>query len=379
MIEVSIVERAEQAARLLRPLTEQIEQGRRLPEAAVRALVEAGVFKLLVPREHGGAQTTVPTLLAVIEAIARADGSAGWCVMIGATSGLMSAFLPDAVAREVYAPADAITGGVFAPMGRATVVDGGLRVRGRWPFCSGGQHSQWILGGVVIEAQDPAARPELRSVLFHRDEVEFHDTWHTSGLRGTGSHDYSVADVFVPAARSFSLLGAPVHDAPLYRQPFFGTLAAGVAAVSLGIARAAIDALIELAAGKQAPGARKTLAHREIVQLQVARAEGLLHAARSGLFAAVTAAADEVTRTGAASLPTRALVRVAACHAATACASAVDLAYEAGGGSSIYSKSPLQRCFRDAHVVTAHIMVNSTSLTSAGRVLLGLDGETSML
>ena len=378
MIEASIVERAEQAARRIRPLTEQIEQGRRLPEAAVHALVEAGVFKLLVPREHGGAQTTVPTVLAVIEAIARADGSAGWCVMIGATSGLMSAFLPAAVAREVYAPPDAITGGVFAPMGRATPVDGGLRVRGRWPFCSGCQHSQWILGSVMVETQDPA-RPELRSVLFRRDDVEIHDTWDTSGLRGTGSHDYSVADVFVPAARSFSLLGTPVHDAPLYRQPFFGTLAAGVAAVSLGIARAAIDALVELAGAKQAPGARKTLAHRELVQLQVARAEGLLHAARSGLFAAVSAAAEDVARTGAASLHTRALVRVAACHAATACASAVDLAYEAGGGSSIYSKSPLQRCFRDAHVVTAHVMVNSTSLTAAGRVLLGLDGETSML
>jgi len=226
MIDASIVERAEQAARVIAPLAPQIEQGRRLPEEAVAALVEAGIFKLLVPREYGGAQTTVPTVLTVIEAIARADGSAGWCTMISATSGLMSAFLPPDVAREIYAPADAITGGVFAPMGRGAPVDGGLRVRGRWPFCSGCQHSQWILGGVVLESQDPT-RPELRSVLFRRDELEIHDTWDTSGLRGTGSHDYSVADVFVPAARVFSLPAAPVHDAPLYRQPFFGTLAAG--------------------------------------------------------------------------------------------------------------------------------------------------------
>ena len=378
MIDASIVARAEQAARFIAPLAQQIELGRRLPAEAVGALVDAGVFKLLVPHEYGGAQTTVPTVLAVIEAIARADGSAGWCTMIATTSGLMSAFLPPDVAREVYAAPDAITGGVFAPMGRATPVDGGLRVRGRWPFCSGCEHSQWILGGVMVETQDPA-RPELRSVLFHRDELEIHDTWDTCGLRGTGSHDYSVADVFVPAARTFSLLGAPVHAAPLYRQPFFGTLAAGVASVALGIARAAIDALVTLAAGKQTPGARKTLAHRELVQVQVARAEGELHAARTGLFAAVTAAADEAGTTGAASLRTRALVRVAACHAAQACARAVDLAYEAGGGSSIYSKSPLQRCFRDAHVVTAHIMVNSTSQTTAGRVLLGLEGDTSMV
>ena len=378
MIDASIVERAQQAALVIAPLATLIEQGRRLPEAAVTALVEAGVFKLLVPREYGGAQTTVPTVLAVIEAIARADGSAGWCAMIGATSGLMSAFLPPNVAREVYAPANAITGGVFAPMGRAVPVDGGLRVRGRWPFCSGCQHSQWILGGVMVESHDPT-RPELRSVLFHRDEVEIHDTWDTAGLRGTGSHDYSVVDVFVPAGRTFSLLGAPVHDAPLYRQPFFGTLAAGVASVSLGIARAAIDALVALAGSKQPPGARKSLAHRELVQLQVAQAEGELHSARAGLFAAVTAAASEAASTGAASLRTRALVRVAAAHTARACAHAVDLVYEAGGGSSIYTKSPLQRCFRNVHVVTAHVMVNATSTTTAGRVLLGLDGDTMML
>ncbi len=378
MIDAGIVGRAEQAARRIGPLADEIEAGRRLPAAAVAALVEAGIFKLLVPREHGGAQTTVPTLLAVIEAIARADGSAGWCTMIGATSGLISAFLPATVAHEIYGPSDVISGGVFAPMGRAQVVEGGLRVSGRWPFCSGCQHTDWIMGGAVVPTSDPA-RPELRSLLFRRGEVEIVDTWDTSGLRGTGSHDFTVKDLFVPAERCFSLLGAPVHAAPLYRQPFFGTLAAGVAAVSLGITRAAIDALVALAASKHPGGSRKTLAHRELVQLQVAQAEGKLQAARAGLFAAVTAAADEAHDDGAASLRARALVRVAACHAASECARAVDLMYEAGGGAAIYRASPLQRCFRDAHVVTAHIMVNAASATTAGRVLLGIEGETSML
>ena len=207
-IDASIVARAQQAAVFIAPLAEQIEQGRRLPVEAVGALVEAGVFKLLVPREYGGAQTTVPTVLAVIEAIARADGSAGWCTMIATTSGLMSAFLPPDVARDVYAAADAITGGVFAPMGRATPVEGGLRVRGRWTFCSGCQHSQWILGGVMVETQDPT-RPELRSVLFHRDEVEIHDTWDTSGLRGTGT--LRVGD-FVLAGAGFGKIRAMTNE-----------------------------------------------------------------------------------------------------------------------------------------------------------------------
>ncbi|MBK7825522.1 acyl-CoA dehydrogenase family protein [Nannocystis sp.] len=378
MIDAPLVARAEAAAQLIRPHAEAIERQRRLPAEAVAALVDAGIFKLLVPQRFGGAETSVATLAAVLEAIARADGSAGWCAMIGATSGLMSAFLPEATAREVFSPPDVITGGVFAPLGRATREQAGYRVRGRWPFCSGCQHAGWLMGGVLVDTGDPA-RPELRSLLFQRDELEIHDTWDTSGLRGTGSHDISVDELVVAHARSFSLLAAPTIDAPLYRQPFFGTLAAGVAAVSLGIARNALDALLALAAHKQPGGARKTIAHRELVQLHVARGEAELLAARAGLHAAITLAADEVSALGHAGLRTRALLRAAACHAASASASVVDHAYEAGGATSIYSGSPLQRCFRDVHVATQHIMVGPTSAILAGRVLLGVDGDTSSL
>ena len=189
----------------------------------------------------------------------------------------------------------------------------------------------------------------------------------------------SVPGVVGPNGRRFSLLGAPTIDAPLYRQPFFGTLAAGVAAVALGIARNALDALQGLAAHKQPGGARKTIAHRELVQLQFARGEAELLAARAGLHAAITLAADEVSVLGHAGLRSRALLRAAACHAASASTSVVDRAYEAGGATSIYSGSPLQRCFRDVHVATQHIMVAPTSAILAGRVLLGVDGDTSSL
>jgi alkylation response protein AidB-like acyl-CoA dehydrogenase len=232
-------------------------------------------------------------------------------------------------------------------------------------------------GQRLVDTGDPT-KPELRSLLVRRDQVEIHDTWDTAGLRGTGSHDFSVRDLDIPHAHSLSLFAAPTIDAPLYRQPFFGTLAAGVAAVALGIARNALDSLLELAAHKPS-SARKTIAHRELVQLHVARGEAELQAARAGLFTAVERAADEVTTQGHASLRTRALLRAAACHAATASARAVDLAYEAGGASSIYSSSPLQRCFRDVHVATQHIMVAPTSAILAGRVLLGLDSDTTTL
>lgn len=377
MLSAPLVTRAEAAATLIRPQADAIERARRLPPDVVAALVDAGTFKLLVPTRYGGAEANVATAVAFIETIARADGSAGWCAMIGMTSGLMSAFLPPATAEAVYTPASVITGGVFAPLGRATATPTGYRVSGRWPFCSGCQHADWLMGSAFVDTGDPS-KPELRSLLFPRDQIEIHDTWDTAGLRGTGSHDFTVRDLEVPAAHSLSLFAAPTLDAPLYRQPFFGTLAAGVAAVALGIARDALDSLHELAAHKSG-GGRKTIAHRELVQLHFARGEADLQAARAGLRSAIELAADEVTAHGHATLRTRALLRAAACHAATASARVVDLAYEAGGASSIYSSNRLQRCFRDVHVATQHVMVAPASAILAGRVLLGLDGDTTTL
>jgi alkylation response protein AidB-like acyl-CoA dehydrogenase len=358
-IDASLVARARESAAVIAPLAPRIEAERRLPAEAVAALVDRNLLKLVVARAYGGEEASIATLLAVIEEIARADGSAGWCTMIHASSGLMSAFLDDAVAREVYGPRDAITCGVFAPMGRATKVEGGYRVTGRWPFASGCEHSTWRMGGASIDGE-----PDPRSFLFRAGETRVIDTWDVSGLRGTGSHDIEVTDVFVPAGHTLSLLE------PRLPVPFFGVLAAAVAAVGLGIARAAVDAFIELARVKHPQASKRTLAHRELIQLQVAQAEGKVRGARALLFDALE---------GGTSTAARAHLRLAACHAATESAAAVDLVYHAGGGTSIYAKSPLQRCFRDVHVATQHVMVSPTAATLAGRVLLGVETDLAML
>ncbi len=384
-IDETILARARAAAEEIAPLATQIEAGRRLPAPAVDALVRAGVFKLLVPAAYGGSQAHPATMIAVIEAIARADGSAGWCTMVGATSGLMSVHLDEAVAREVYGPGDATTCGVFAPMGRATPAEGGYRVSGRWPFASGCEHSAWRMGGTMVMGANgpellPSGVPDVRSVLFRADETRVIDTWDTSGLRGTGSHDLEVTDVIVPRERTFSLLtGAAKHAG--YTLPFFGVLASGVAAVGLGIARAAIDTFVTMAQTKTPPGSKRTLAHRELVQMDVAKAEAKLRSARAFLFEAM----EEATARGTdgldapPSLLARARLRLAASHAAEESAAVVALAYQAGGGSAIYAKSPLQRQFRDAHVVTHHLMVSQTATTLAGRVLLGVESDTTTL
>ena len=345
-----------------------IERERRLPPAVVEALVAAGVFKLCVPRIYGGAQASPAMAVAMFEELAKLDGSVGWCAMIGVTSSFMSVYLDDAVAREVYTPADAITSAVFAPMGRAVREGDAYRVTGRWSFASGCEHSRWRMGGTIADGNTS----DVRSVLFTAAETTVHDTWDTSGLRGTGSHDISVSEVVVPRERTFSLLtDKPRVDG--YEMPFFGVLAAGVAAVGLGIARASITAATALVQSKAPPGSKKTLAHREHVQTEIGRAEGRTRSARGRLYAALDEALADQT------LATRAHLRIAACHAATEAAAVAAAMYELGGGSAIYAKSPLQRQFRDAHVVTHHLMVSNTALTMASRVLLGVDVDVATL
>ncbi|HEU0029166.1 MAG TPA: acyl-CoA dehydrogenase family protein [Kofleriaceae bacterium] len=382
-----LVARARTAGAAIAPLGDAIEAGRRLPAEAVAALADAGVFKMLVPRAYGGAETSLGTFLRVIEEIARADGSAGWIAMIGASSGLMAAYLDASVAREIYGAPDAVTCGVFAPMGRAERVEGGFNVSGRWAFASGCEHAPWRMGGALVMVPGgpellPTGAPDVVSMLFRADDTRVLPTWNTSGLCGTGSHDLEVKNVFVPTARTFSLLrDAPrkEHDGEIYRLPFFGVLAAGVAAVAVGIARNAIDLVVALAKVKHPLGAKRGLAHRELVQLQIARAEAKYRGARAFLLEAANDAEAAIASGAPASLSIRARLRLAACHATTEAAAAVDLAYETGGGTSIYATSPLQRCFRDVHVATQHIMVSPTAATLAGRVLLGLESDTSTL
>jgi alkylation response protein AidB-like acyl-CoA dehydrogenase len=370
----------------IRDRAEHIERHRRLPAELVHTLAEAGLFRLCVPQTFGGGEVDPCTMVQVIEEIAMADGSAGWCVMIGATSGLLSAYLPEATAREIYAEAPhAVTGGVFAPFGTATAVADGYRVTGRWPFASGCEHCAWLMGGsVVLDGGQPrllpSGQPDSRMLLFPSTAAEIIDTWTVSGLRGTGSHDIAVADVFVPESRSASLItDRPRQPGPLYLFPVFGLLALGIAAVALGVARSAIDELVQLAGAKTPTGSRKRLAERAVIQTHVAEGEALLRSARAFLFDAIGDAWRAAQSAGAISLAQRAVLRLAATHAVSSTAKVVDLMYNAGGGTSVYATSPLQRHFRDIHVVTQHMMVASPTYEVTGRLFLGIDTDTSML
>jgi alkylation response protein AidB-like acyl-CoA dehydrogenase len=350
----------------------EIEQLRRLPDDLVDRLVDTGLFRAWVPTAYGGDQAGALEVLDAIEALAFHDGATGWCGMIGATTALTAAFLPPEHAREIFGDPRAVTGGFAMPAGVGAPVEGGIVVNGTWSWGSGTSHCTWIGGGCIVERDGHTTAP---FVFFERDQVELLDTWRVAGLKGTGSTDYAVRDAFVPEGRWVHVLRAePVVDAPLYRMPFMGLLSLGVCMVALGLARRAQHELVELAGGKRPSGSGKTLAERQVVQAEVARAEAAWRSAR----ALVREVVDEAMTTGVTD-EMRRRMRLAATDATWRSAEAVDRMYHAGGGSSIHEAHPLQRVFRDVHVATQHGMVAERTYEPIGRMALGLPTDASQL
>src|SRR3954470_6237454 len=361
------------------------ERARRLPPALAQEIAEAGLFRLCVPASLGGLEAHPATLVRAVEALARGDGAAGWCVAIAATSGLVGGYLPPAGAREIYGSAASVAGGVFAPQGRAVAQDGGFRVSGRWPFASGCTHCDWLMGGcVVLDGEAPRllpnGMPDVRLLLAPASAFTIHDTWHVSGLRATGSHDIELDDVVIPAEHGASVFSdRPREDGPLYAFPLFGLLAVAIAAVSLGIARGALDELVALAGGKVPTGGKRTLAEPATAQAGGAGAGAGVRAAGALLDEEIGAAWERAVAGAGVDVEQRAALRLAATHATAVSTRATDTAYTLAGGSALYESSPLQRRVRDAHAATQHMLVAPATWELTGRVLLGMPTDATQL
>jgi alkylation response protein AidB-like acyl-CoA dehydrogenase len=360
----------------IRARRDEIEKARRMPRDLIDELRKTGMFSLTVPRALGGKEAKPADIMRAIETVATADGSTGWCAMIASGNNIAAGYMSEAGAKEVAADPTAPSAGIAAPAGKATRVDGGVRVSGRWPFASGITHCDWVWAGcLVMENGRPRMTPmgpEIVHAWMPVREVEIHDTWHVSGLCGTGSNDFSAADVFVPEQRTFRLLDPSGHrPEPLYQMPPLGMFVYQVVCVSLGIARSALDDLAELAQTKKPTLYNEVLADKAVVQVEMARAEAALGGARSFLYGTV----EDIWQTvSAGRAPTKrqiALSRIAATHAAETGAAVTRTANTLAGGSSIYSSSSLQRHARDAEAVTHHFTVAPHSWEEAGRVFLG--------
>jgi indole-3-acetate monooxygenase len=368
----------------IRAHADEAETSRHLPAAVVDKLRESGVFQLAVPRSLGGLEVDPATMLEVFEELSTHDGATGWCAMIGATTGIISGQLPEAAAREVFR-AGAIAGGAVAPHGKALVSDGGYRLSGRWSFVSGCQHSNWLTAGCVVfdgtaPRVTPSGVPELKLLVFRAEEAEIIDTWHATGLRGTGSHDVAVSDLFVAEDFALALGGGRLYqDGPLYRFPVFGLLALGVSSVMLGIGRRAIDEILALAPSKRPAFSQRVLAESPVVQQDIATAEAALSSGRAYLLSVTNEVWEGVKAGNEISLKQRALLRLANSQAAAGAVKAVGIAYHLAGSSSVYETSVLQRQFRDVNVASQHAVIAPAIYELAGRILLGLDTPSVMV
>ena len=366
------------AARTLAPTiaarAADTESRRRLPADLAAQIAAAGLFRMAVPRDLGGAEAPPADILAALEILGRADAATGWCTMIAGTTALAAAWLPGHHARTIFADPAAITGGVFAPMGSAVPDRDDYLVSGRWAWASGSANCQWLVGGAMV-----AGTTTHRMMFMPASEITLVDTWDTLGMRGTGSGDMVADKVRVPRDRSVSFItDTPRHPGALYKFPPFGLLALGIAAVASGNALAALDDFRSLATTKKAGGSSRSLAERGTVQADYARAEASLHAARALAETTVSKAWHEV-QTAALTLDTRARLRLAATHLTRTAADVTRTAYDLAGGTAVYASHPLQRRLRDAHVATQHMMIAPPTYELAGRVLLGLPTDAALL
>ncbi len=343
---------------------------RRYPSELPRAMAEAGLFRLKAAARFGGAELDYVTHFQLVEELARTDASAAWLLMIGNEGAAASGYLPTATVDEIYAtnPGAIIASGLKALQAEVQRVDGGYRLRGHWTLASGSSEAAWFAPAAAVPSGDgTAGRPDLRIFLVPREECSIIETWDALGLRATTSHDFVVADAFVPEHHQFRFPATRSElPGPLWRGDLRSHLG-GLAAVSLGTARAALDEFVALANRKVPLFSQTTLAERPTAQLKLAQAEALVRSARAFLYESLEAMWQTQLQGDPPGEAQVVLRELAVANAAQSSAQAVDLVYEAAGSDAVYTSNALERCFRDVHVITQHVGASASRFELLGR------------
>jgi alkylation response protein AidB-like acyl-CoA dehydrogenase len=377
------------AVKGIQPLIEahaaEAEANRQLSSVVYDTMYHAGLFAMLAPKARGGFELHPVACMQVWEAIARIDSAAAWNLVMNQGIAAYAAWLPAEGADDLFRDGVPTVAGALFPPGKAVRVSGGWRITGQVSFGSGCQNAQWLAMPMIeMEGGEPkrdpdSGQPSPFGVFFPRAAANILDTWHTYGMRGSGSADYAVRDLFVP-----NHLTAPVaplrHPAPgfegaLYRMwPWTGIIGEG--SVLIGAATAAVDAAVHLCRTKTPTYSSTPLREQQLVQFQMGKAKAHVDAARDTLHRAATDAYDDVAR-GNAHLSPEAKIRIqlASCFVADACAEGVRLVNDAVGTSSIRIGQPFERHFRDVHVLLQHSDKSSARYASAGRLMFGLEND----
>ncbi len=354
----------------IRSLGEVAENERALPKPLVELLTDLGVFHIYVPQALGGLELSAIDGLQVIEELSSLDPAAGWCVLKGSSSNQMSANWSPELAAEVMTGRDVVVAGSLNPRGKAVKAERGYRLTGHWDWGTATSFAQWVLAGATVFEADgdtPVAGPPMVFVV-PRKHVTLVETWDTYGMRGTASNDFVIADAFLEEHYAVTAGPSPFNSpGELYKVPGFMWMAAPHGAVSLGIARGCIEATMKLAAEKTPLMASTVLKDKPSTREAVGKATALVRSSRAYLYEAI----NDLWEAPQPSPDLALHIQLAATHAVHAAVEAVDLCNRVAGGSSVYSRSPIQRYFRDAHVASTHFLVNPDKFGAAGRVLFG--------
>jgi alkylation response protein AidB-like acyl-CoA dehydrogenase len=369
------LEAIQRLAPLIAEERDGFDRSRRLPDAVFRALAEAGLFRLWLPSAMDGPELSPAEFMQVVEAASAVDGSIGWIVANGAGMSRIAGYLPVSIARDWFADPCAFIASATGAVGLAEPVVGGYRVTGRWPFGSGASHASRFMGLAAVS--DGSDKPPM-CCYFARDDVTIHDTWHVSGLRGTGSSDFEVRGAFVRAEHTHNLI-APVPCQPgiIYRIPGLSIFPWSISGAPLGIASGVMSAFAKSATQKKTRiGMTVRLQDREMVQSAVGRAEAILGAARAFLKEAMTELVATLDDDGDRRMRARARLRIACAYAAEGSASVVQMLTTEAGASAIFESNALERAGRDIHAAVKHVAMSPQSYVVAGRLNLGLDPGT---
>jgi alkylation response protein AidB-like acyl-CoA dehydrogenase len=372
---------------MLRDCHDEIERDQRLPRALVEKMCAAGFYRMVIPRSLGGLGVDPLTYLRVVELLAEGAGSVGWNIANNSIGQLVTLGLPEEGVEEIYGHrGDTIIAGTAVQGGGEGVpIEGGYRISGRWQFGSGCQESSWMLGSFqIIENGEPRRSPEGKPLfwrgIFSRAEAEVvPGSWDVAGLRGTGSFDWTVEEVFLPERRVMVHAGVPLDNqwsrwpGVTYQLPAVCWVGPHHSAVISGIARAGIEALIDLAGGKTPRGRTGLLCDNPQVQDAVGRADAILNAGRAYRTAMITELWNTVAAGNETTLEQRARCRLASTYAGDSARQAMDLVYRHGGSTSFQRTSRLAECWRDLHVVGQTVTIAPEWYPIGGRVYLGID------
>jgi indole-3-acetate monooxygenase len=367
----------------------RIDEERELPPAIIDKMIAQGFFRLLLPRSLGGAELLPAQYVPIIEAFAESNASLAWCLNQNSGCSMTSAYLSAEAAKEIFGPARGILAWGPGP-GEARAVAGGYNVTATWAFASGSHHASWLGCHVpVVEANgqphlEEDGSPAVRTCLFPKAKTKFTDIWHTLGLRGTGSDQYSVKDLFVPEAytlRSIARNSPSTRREPglLYNFSSLSMYAAGFGGVAMGCARATLAAFIELARDKIPRGARVTMRNNHVIQSEVAQSEVKLSSAWGHLIRSLEDITEAVRGRGHITMDERMAIRLNATYCIHTAMGVIDTLYQAAGATAIFDENPFERPWRDVHSVSQQIQGRQAHFETVGAYMMGLEADTTWL